>query len=249
MEKFYFLLLTISAVYATHFRYGLMTWAPVRNGTFSGSYYVVLALTTSWGWRNDFSSATTCNDSVIAGGQLMGASGPVYCIGCSASIISFTDTLMYCTAYSPASYQDWSFGYRTQNLTIYPVTTNIQLYFGGSYWQDLVPIVNANWTVKARINLQPRSDNGLINTSPVTTSYPSYCIRQGFNYTIVIPMADANNDDLRCRWADTTINDECGGICGIIKSISTLTYTKGSAGYQCQLQFRGDIATYGKFIL
>ena len=102
--------------------------------------------------------------------------------------------------------------------------------------------------VKAKLNFQVRSDNGIINTSPVLSSYPTYCVRQGYIYTIIIPIIDVNGDDLRCRWATntTTGGNECGGICGIIQSLSTLTYSTNSAGTQCFLNFRGDLASYGK---
>ena len=250
----YFLILNLILIqgfaYASHFRYGSMTWTPVSNGTSGGSYYVVLALTTSWGWRNDFADYTGCNNSIISGGQLMGVAASIYCTGCDVSDVVLTDSQMYCTAYSPASYEDWSFGFRTQSLTINPVSSSLEIFFPGSAWQALVPVVNATWMVKAKINLLPRSDNGLINTSPVISSYPSYCVRQGFNYTVLIPIADVNGDDLRCRWAvNSTTSDECAGICGIITNVAILSYSKSSNGTECYLTFRGDIASYGKIIV
>ena len=122
------------------------------------------------------------------------------------------------------------------------------MYFNGTAWIDLIPVVGAFWMVKAKVNLQVRQDNGLINTSPILSSYPSYCVRQGYIYTIIIPIFDVNGDDIRCRWStnSTTNGDECAGICGIITSMSNLTYTKNSAGTQCKITFRGDLASYGK---
>jgi hypothetical protein len=238
-------------IFASHFRYGSITWTPLSNGTNLGLRYVVLSLTTSWGWRSDYDFFTGCNYSVISSGKLMGATASIYCSGCNLSNIVLTDSSMYCTGFSPASAENWSFGYRTQTLTINLNSSSVEIYFNGTAWENLVPINNADWMVKAKLNLQVRPDNGLINTSPVLSSYPTYCVRQGYIYTIIIPIVDLNDDDLRCRWAtNSTLNgDECAGICGIIKSISTLTYTRSSAGTQCFLKFRGDLASYGKYLI
>jgi hypothetical protein len=247
-----FLIFFHRLVDASHFRYGMITWTPLSNGTKFGVSYVELSVTTSWAWRNNYSSNTICDDSIISSGQLMGVNSPIYCSGCNASTIPITDSEMYCTGYSPTTVENWSFGYRTQTLTIYSSPSDIEMYFNGTAWIDLVPIINADWMVKAKLNLAVRKDNGLINTSPVLLSYPSYCVRQGYIYTIIIPIFDANQDDVRCRWAtnSTTGGDECAGICGIITSLSTLTYSKNSAGaHSCVLTFRGDQASFGKILV
>ena len=123
--------------FASHFRYGSITWSILRNGTNFGFPYVVLSLTTSWGWRNDYAYYTGCNDSVISSEQLMGAYAPIYCSGCNASNIALTDSLMYCTGYSPVTAENWSFGYRTQTITIYLNSSSIEIFFNGTAWQDL----------------------------------------------------------------------------------------------------------------
>ena len=246
-----FLILIQGFANASHFRYGSITWTPLNNGTNLRFPYVDLLVTTSWGWRNDYSDYTGCNNSVISGGQLMGIYAPIYCLGCNDSNVSLTDSQMYCTGYSPITAENWSFGLRTQLLTFYLNSSSVDIYFPGNAWIDLVDVKNSSWMVKAKLNLQVRSDNGLINTSPVISSYPSYCIRQGYTYTIVIPMIDVNGDDVRCRWStnSTVSGDECGGICGIIKSLSTLSYSKSLSGYQCLLTFRGDLASFGNYLI
>ena len=113
-----FIILIQEFTNASHFRYGSITWTPLSNGTKFGFQYTVLSVTTSWGWRNDYESFTGCNDSVISGGDLMGVYSPFYCSGCNASNIAITDSQMYCTGYSPVSVENWSFGYRTQALTL-----------------------------------------------------------------------------------------------------------------------------------
>ncbi|XP_015762912.1 PREDICTED: uncharacterized protein LOC107341958 [Acropora digitifera] len=62
------------------------------------------------------------------------------------------------------------------------------------------------------VNLTVRDDTGRMNTSPVTTMTPIVRLKFGCNHTIFIPVTDADNDEVRCRWA--TGYGECGGICG-----------------------------------
>ena len=58
-------------------------------------------------------------------------------------------------------------------------------------------------------------------------------------------MADANNDDLRCRWADLNKN-ECAGVCQSVPP-ATLWYTSSISQSYCYLGFDGVSATAGKF--
>ena len=44
-----------------------------------------------------------------------------------------------------------------------------------------------SWELKVKGNLTRRADNGLINTSPITTMSPIVRLQHGCNHTIVIP--------------------------------------------------------------
>ena len=59
-------------------------------------------------------------------------------------------------------------------------------------------------------DLRPRADNGLINSSPVTTITPIVRLQSGCTRTIRIPVQDADQDIVRCRWA---AGNECAGVC------------------------------------
>ena len=232
---------------ASHFRYGTIFWAPVSNSTTS----VTMLVTHSWAWRLDSSTAANCDNTVIAAGALMGPNSPIYCdVGCSplGKIVGYTT--MYCTAFSPTSIDNWSLGYKSYNVT-FPITTDAEIYFYSSAWVGLnLGAASGDWMVRAKINTQVRPDNGVINSSPLTSSAPSYCIRLGYSYEIILPIADPNQfDDLRCRWASATTTDECGGICQVLTTIATVTYSKSSAGYQCVLSFNAASAlvTNGKY--
>lgn len=89
---------------------------------------------------------------------------------------------------------------------------------------------NAGWSIGTCIDLTVRSD-GFINTPPVATIisrmyfifhffklslFDSLAIKVPVNSltNIQIPVIDADNDYLRCRWAESTSNlDECGDVC------------------------------------
>ena len=229
----------IGTLFASHFRYGTISWQPVSNTTTS----VRMLVTHSWGWRNNYSPATECDNTVIASGALMGEVDNIECdVGCSVANQIVGVTSMYCTAFSDPTIDNWSMGYKSYQIT-FPISSNVQIMFTSSAWVTLVA-GGGTWMVRAKINTQVRSDIGVINSSPITTSAPSYCIRQGYSYQIILPIADANQgDDLRCRWSLATPNDECGGICGTIISISNLTFSKSAAGYQCLLTFNAALVS------
>ena len=90
-----------------------------------------------------------------------------------------------------------------------PDGSSLQLfYFLSSYKLFRLLLVSlshyagsAGWKVETAINLAPRSDNGKMNSSPVTRSpaivrFPGGC-RQSFR----IPVEDPDGDTVKCRFA------------------------------------------------
>lgn len=69
------------------------------------------------------------------------------------------------------------------------------------------------WEVRVKGNLSPRPDNGMINSSPVTTITPIVRLQHGCTHDVRIRVQDADQDDVRCRWA---IGNECSGICSAV---------------------------------
>jgi len=104
---------------------------------------------------------------------------------------------------------------------------------GGSYWQ-----------VTGQIQLTVRPD-GVINTSPVTTSLPVFYRTINVQHVHVIQMSDADpTDTLRCRWATNNIvpnfnnYDECASVCApslpsftLFPDNCTLVYTITALDY------------------
>ena len=86
----------------------------------------------------------------------------------------------------------------TTTFSIFPFTSS----FSGCCWISLSHYAGStDWKVETAINLAPRSDNGKINSSPVTRSpaivrFPGGC-RQSFR----IPVEDPDGDTVKCRSA------------------------------------------------
>ncbi|CAF1225899.1 unnamed protein product [Didymodactylos carnosus] len=69
---------------------------------------------------------------------------------------------------------------------------------------------SALWSLSCRIDLYLRPD-GFYNSAPVSTMMSPINIPQNIQQTINIPVSDANNDIISCRWASGFA--ECGDAC------------------------------------
>ncbi|PFX27725.1 Deleted in malignant brain tumors 1 protein [Stylophora pistillata] len=62
----------------------------------------------------------------------------------------------------------------------------------------------SNWHIRTTVNLSPRSDNGKINSSPVTRSPPIVRFPGGCRQSFRIPVEDPDGDTVKCRFATST---------------------------------------------
>jgi hypothetical protein len=218
MEILFLFAILIVHSHASHFRYGMMFFKPVSNS----STTVTMTVTHSFGWVN--SGSNFCDATTISSGTLMGQSNDIICdVGCVTvgTIVGSTD--MYCTAYSAG---DWTIGYKSYDIT-FPSNIKAEIVYASGNWVQLSNGQTPAWSVRAKIDTSVRSDNGVINSSPISASASAYCIRYGYSYSIVLPITDPNqSDDLRCRWSSQYPTVECDGICDYIVSISNLTFSK-----------------------
>ena len=70
---------------------------------------------------------------------------------------------------------------------------------------------STGWSLSALIDLRARPDNALINTPPVATCISYISVPVNVQQTIQIPVLDADNDFLRCRFASGL--SECVNTC------------------------------------
>lgn len=159
-----------------------------------------------------------CNDSMISSQGIIGTStGYLMCYtGGSCGSFSTISADVYCTDYSVT--MDFSLGERYDRFTL-PLGGTFVIGFNSSAWLALALQGGGNWQTTNKIQLTVRPD-GIINTSPVTSTLPVIYRVINVQHVHVIQMADADSGDiLRCRWstnnlpANTNNWDECGSVC------------------------------------
>ena len=194
-------------------------------------------------WRRNYTSVL-CNDVSIATGQIvLSGTGSVACYtGGSCPSFTTLSADVYCTDYSIGI--NYSSG-EEFNVTTLPLNGSFTIAFGGGNWMALAIGGNANWTITGRIDLRVRPD-GILNTSPVTTTLPVIYKTIGVQHVHVVQMSDADNTDtLRCRWSTNNIPpnwnnyDECNSVCApslplgytLIAENCTIVFTLNAANF------------------
>jgi hypothetical protein len=169
-----------------------------------------------YAWRRSAFSPV-CTAATINATALIGSgTGNLVCyVGGSCNNFSNIPADVYCTDFSAVT--DYSLGERYTTYTLLLGRTYIVSFTGGN-WLLLALKGNGAWSVTNEINLTVRPD-GIINTSPVTSTLPVIYQTINVQHVHVIQMSDADaTDTLRCRWATTNTSawigyNECGSIC------------------------------------
>lgn len=189
-----------------------------------------------------------CNDSRIASGTLIGSgTRDLACYagsGCSSYMNISADVI--CTDFSSDPLLDYSSGERVEFLTL-PLNRTFVVGFYGGNWMALTIRGNGIWQTTGKIDLTVRPD-GIINTSPITTTLPVIYKTVSVQHVHIIQMSDANSEDtLRCRWSTNNVApytykngfDECGSVCDptlppgyqLFPDNCTLVFTLTAANY------------------
>jgi hypothetical protein len=220
MYCIYFILWVVifgTTVKASHFRGGTITWKPINNNITLGSK-VSIIITQTYLWTK---SSIVCTSAMISAQSpvvdLSGHSGygqNLMCIAnCSTTggyVGNEPPIAGPCTDTSSALDLTVSQGSDMFNLTVSSYFIVAFASTSGS-WQSLALGNSQGWSISTTIDLRVRSDNGLINTPPVATCVSYISIPVNIQQTIQIPVLDADNDFLRCRFADTS--SECYNAC------------------------------------
>ncbi|CAF4031459.1 unnamed protein product, partial [Rotaria magnacalcarata] len=114
----------------------------------------------------------------------------------------------YCTDFSTV--EGTTVGQRS-DIVYLNASDDFTVAFSSTAWRPLATAGSASWSLASHIILTPRSDNGLYNNAPVATVISPIYIPQNQSKVINIPIADADGDPMRCRWASGTT--ECGQVC------------------------------------
>jgi len=115
-----------------------------------------------------------------------------------------------CTDYSPSMFI--TVGQRTDDV-ILANGSYFTIAYASDSWRNLsLPsgVSANNWSLSTVIDLRVRPD-GTWNTPPIATMISPVYIPVGVQQTISIPTIDADNDNVRCRFASGS--NECGTVC------------------------------------
>ncbi|CAF1125751.1 unnamed protein product [Rotaria sp. Silwood1] len=226
-------------VESSHFYGGTVTWKSLDNKA-NGSTVSVM-FTQSYQWRQS-AAASYCDQSYVLNQSPL-IPTVITKLQCITSPISSCggyyalNTNEYCTDFS--TFLDSSSGQisAVQNITI---GSKFCVAFQGASWIGLqtvncgtsVPSASntttistttvsscynsgSSWSIGCCLDLSIRLDS-IINTPPVATIISPIHVPVNTQTNIKLPVIDADNDVIRCRWAqNTTSLDECGDVCGI----------------------------------
>ncbi|CAF4906980.1 unnamed protein product [Rotaria sp. Silwood1] len=226
-------------VESSHFYGGTVTWKSLDNKA-NGSTVSVM-FTQSYQWRQS-AAASYCDQSYVLNQSPL-IPTVITKLQCITSPISSCggyyalNTNEYCTDFS--TFLDSSSGQisAVQNITI---GSKFCVAFQGASWIGLQTVncgtsvpsasntttistttvsscynTGSSWSIGCCLDLSIRLD-GIINTPPVATIISPIHVPVNTKTNIKIPVIDADNDVIRCRWAqNTTSLDECGDVCGI----------------------------------
>jgi hypothetical protein len=205
----------IRVIDGNHFLGGTLTWR-VLNASATGSpVEVVITQTYLWNYAlMQCSNAMIASNSYVPNYFSMLAFQKLQCVdncGSGSSGYSSINVIPRCTDFSVPG--ETTVGQRSDivNLTM---NDDFSVGYVNSRWRPLATDPSAGWAITTRINLEPRSDNGLYNNAPVATMMSPIYIPYNKTIVINVPVADPDGDPLRCRWAMKSGGlDECSDVC------------------------------------
>lgn len=228
-----------NVVTSAPFRRALNTTPPA-----SGNLQVMIRQRHSWR-RTFFPVASRCTDARITAQGLIGSGGSLACYAGTCGSYSSISADVICTDFSTDPTLDYSSGERVFTVSL-PLNRSFTLGFTGNAWMALAIKGNGRWMITGRINLNVRPD-GILNTSPVTTTLPVIYRQIAIQHVHVIQMSDADaQDTLRCRWSTNNVSptnwnnyDECGSVCDPTLPAGTQLFQNN-----CTLLFTLAVANY-----
>ena len=225
--RIFSILICIKSTFGAHFRGGVISWRPASNEpSVIGSTRTII-IDQRYAWSRSV-AASSCTAATILTFGLIGESA-ISLLTCESAAatcnsVQYTSssqlsTYTTCTDFNTALGMSFGQSSKTVNLT---VTAGGFLvgYVVSAAWLSL-QLGGGGWSMMMYINMQPRADNGLINSSPTSNIQPVVYVPAGVNITAIvdIPMADDDGDIIQCRFAKSssvlagkTVN-ECSDVC------------------------------------
>ena len=210
-----FCILFSRGIDGNHFLGGTITWRPLNQSATGSPVAIVITQTYLFNYAvMACTNAMIMNNSFVPNYVGTLASEKLECVrNCVSGAVGYPNisVIPRCTDFSVPGVT--TVGERSD--TVYLQSgADFSASFLSIYWRPLATVATGNWSISTRINVNPRSDNGLYNNAPVATMMSP--INLPFNKTVAIhiPVADADGDTIRCRWATNTNGvDECAVVC------------------------------------
>lgn len=216
-----------SSVIASHFRGGAISWRPAMNVTsvLSSRRSIIIDQRYVWSKGNAAGACTTAK--ILTFGPLGDSSD--HLVKCLSSLATCTTanypsnvtTYVPCTDFNNPLGMSYGYGSTTVNLTV--LSSGLVVgYASTGAWLSLELSGSGGWSLIAYINMKPRADNALINSSPISdVPVVIYVPADGsITTSIDIPVSDVDGDDIQCRFSLSSNTlagvsvDECGEACG-----------------------------------
>ena len=212
------------------------------NTTPSGTTATVL-IRQRYSWRRSYWDgwSPVCDTGMISSQGIIGTTfDTLDCYSGPCVTGSWVSTDVPCTDFSNDT--DFSSGER-YDQRILTLNQSYVVGYRQSAWFSLVINGGGYWQMTGKIELTVRAD-GVINTSPVTSTLPIIYKQINVQHVHVVQMADADpTDTLKCRWSSISGNsngrDECATACAptlpsgytLISNNCTLVFNLNLQGY------------------
>lgn len=214
MMRFIFCSFLISNAVCDHFYGGIITWKPSYACASGTNVSIRITQTYIWSY-----ALMPCTTSMVNSNQrVQNYAGldkkKLECISnCHAVATGYSPVDVIPSCISSSSTLNTS---TTQRSDIVALNSgeNLWIAYQDDPWRTLATGSNASWSLATNIKVEPRPDNGLYNHAPITNFMsPVYVSVNSYSETS-IPVFDADNDSIRCRWANTSAGvNECGDVC------------------------------------
>jgi hypothetical protein len=215
----------ITPIYNSHFRGGVISWRPATNAQSVLNTQRTIIIDQRYTWSKSV-PASACIASTILSFGLIGEA-VVSALTCQSSAATCShaqyttniSTYVPCTDYN--TILGMSFGQSSTSINLTVISSGLVLgYVVSGAWLQL-QLSSGSWSLMMYINMQPRPDNKLINSSPTSDIPAITYVPSGSTLatSIDIPMSDTDGDDIECRFAKASISlggiivNECSAAC------------------------------------
>ncbi|CAF0952640.1 unnamed protein product [Rotaria sordida] len=225
ISVFLIIFIFINPVDNSHFRGGMISWRRATDEKSVLNTKKTIIIDQRYAWSKS-AAASACTSSTISSFGLIGEN-TVSVLKCQSSLATCTSaqytanisTYVPCTDYNTALGMSFGYSSTTVNLTV--ISTGIVVgYVVSGAWLSL-QLSSGGWSMMTYINMKPRLDNELINSSPTSSISPIVYVPASSNIStsIDIPMDDIDGDNIECRFAKASnilggvTVDECNDVC------------------------------------